>query len=113
MKKRGIGLAQAMNGWRYILKETNAKIHLAATILVTSAGFVLGISKGEWLWIITAIALVWIAEAFNTAIEYLVDIVHPEWGKKAGIVKDISAGSVLFAALFALCVAAMIFIPNI
>ena len=51
------------------------------------------------------------AEAFNTAIERLVNLVSPDYHPIAGDVKDIAAGAVLICAVTAALVGAIIFIP--
>ena len=44
--------------------------------------------------------LVLAAEAFNTAIERLVNLVSPDYHPIAGDVKDIAAGAVLICAVY-------------
>lgn len=92
-----------------VVSENNARIHLAATGGVLAAGVVFDVSKTEWLWLALAVALVWLTEAANTALEKLVDLVSPEFHPLAGQVKDLAAASVLIAALFALVVAGVVF----
>lgn len=88
-------------------------IHLAAAILVVIAGFFFGIERGEWIAIIGCIGAVMAAEAFNTAIERLVNLVSPQWHPIAGEVKDIAAGAVLICAIAAAIIGLIIFIPYI
>lgn len=93
----------AIKGLKYVLKENNMQIHILATILVTVAGFYFHLRVGEWLWISSAIFLVFITETFNTAIEHLVNLVSPKFNPLAGKVKDRSFGrSSTFSCL--LCV---------
>lgn len=92
-----------------IISENNARIHLLATILVISVSLYLQISSSDWLWIALAITLVWLAECFNTAIETVVDLASPNFHSLAKKAKDIAAGSVLFAAIFAIVVAILVF----
>ena len=94
-----------------ICSEHNAWIHCAAIVLVTIAGFFFNITKGEWLAIILCFGLVLAAEAFNTAIEKLVDLVSPDRNPLAGKVKDIAAGAVLICAITAIIVGIIIFAP--
>jgi diacylglycerol kinase len=96
-----------------IRSETNARIHLVAAILAIGAGFILRISLSEWCVIVFAIALVFAAESFNTAIEKLTDHLFPDYHETARIVKDISAGAVLICALAAFVAGLIIFIPKI
>jgi diacylglycerol kinase (ATP) len=95
------------------ISENNAKIHLAATFLVLGAGFYFCLDTIEWLWIALSVSLVWITESINTAIEKLVNLVSPQYNKAAGDIKDVAAGAVLIAAIFALITGLCIFIPKI
>lgn len=92
--------------------ENNARVHLLASVLVIIAGFLTDLDKGEWLWIILAITLVWLTEAINTAIEKIIDLYTPDFNPRAGIIKDLAAGAVLITAIFATVVGAIIFIPK-
>ena len=61
----------------FLSKEHNAWIHCAAIIAVTIAGIRFEITRTEWLVILLCFAMVLAAEAFNTAIERLVNLVSP------------------------------------
>ena len=78
---------------------------------VVIAGFVLGITRMEWMIIILCIGVVIAAELFNTAIEKLVDLVSPQQHPVAGQVKDIAAGAVLVCAATAAIIGLIVFIP--
>lgn len=62
---------------RLVQYEHNARLHLAGSLAVVAAGLFLKVSANDWRWLILAMALVWLAEAFNTAIEELCDRVEP------------------------------------
>lgn len=49
------------------------------------------------------------AEIFNTAIEKICDIVHPEFDKRIGLIKDISAGGVIIMVIAAIIVGAIVY----
>ncbi|OQX75272.1 MAG: diacylglycerol kinase [Bacteroidetes bacterium 4484_276] len=103
----------AFNGIYLLLAtQRNARIHLAATVLVVFVGFYFSISVTEWVAVIIAIGIVFAAEAFNTAIEQLVDMVSPEFNKPAGRIKDVAAGAVLITAIAAAMVGIIIFGPK-
>lgn len=93
--------------------EPNSRIHLLATFCAIIAGILLRIPRSEWCIILIVIALVWAAEAFNTAIEKLTDQLFPELHEKARFAKDVSAGAVLVCAITALICGLIIFIPKI
>jgi diacylglycerol kinase (ATP) len=93
--------------------QANAKIHLLATLVVIAAGFLLEVTLGEWALLAIATTMVWVAEGFNTAIEYVVDLASPEWHVLAGKAKDVAAGAVLLAAIGAVVIAGIVFGPRI
>ncbi|ALR30693.1 diacylglycerol kinase [Chryseobacterium sp. IHB B 17019] len=49
------------------------------------------------------------AEIFNTAIEKACDIIQPEFDKRIGFIKDISAGAVLLMAIVAVVVGILVY----
>ena len=93
--------------------EYNARVHALATVIAVSTGFILGIDRLEWVALVLTIAAVWSLEAVNTAIEALCDLVSPEQHSLVEKAKDVAAGAVLVAALAALIVAGLIFIPRV
>ena len=102
----------AVNGITLMLKsQQNARIHAAFTVAVIALGFCFKLSNCEWCVIILAIAAVWAAEAFNTAIEALVDVASPEIHPLAGKAKDVAAGAVLISAIGSAIVGLIIFCP--
>ncbi|MFN0113637.1 MAG: diacylglycerol kinase family protein [Paracoccaceae bacterium] len=94
-----------------VRRERNARIHLAATVLVVASAATLRLPVHDLRWLILAIALVWIAEAMNTAIEGLADIVSADRSPEMGRVKDIAAGGVLVASVAAAAIGGTIFLP--
>ncbi len=110
----GRSFGYAFRGIGTLLRtQANARIHAAATILAVAAGFWFDISRGEWLAIIGAIGLVWVAEGLNTAVEAVVDLISPERHPLAERAKDVAAGAVLCAALAALGIGLLIFGPRV
>lgn len=101
----------AIRGIRHLVRrEPNAKLHFAATIITITAGFLRHITMTEWIAIIIAIALVWIAEALNTAIELLCDLwCNGEYHPVVGTIKDLAAGAVLIASLASLTIGVIVF----
>lgn len=92
-----------------VYNETNVQIHLIALVVTTFAGFYFDISKTEWTVQTLVIACVIAAEFFNTAIEEIIDLLHPERNPKAGLIKDIASGGVLVMAIGAVCIAVIIY----
>jgi diacylglycerol kinase (ATP) len=109
------------NSFRYAFRgladlfrtQPNARFHLAASVAVLAAGFWLDISRLEWVAVVLCMALVIALEAANTAIEYLTDLVSPDYHPLAGKAKDVAAGAVLVAAIGAAAVGALVFLPKI
>ena len=91
--------------------QHNAWLHAAATALVIAAGFFLHVSGVDWALLLVAIALVWIAEALNTAIEFLADEITLERRDRIKHAKDIAAFGVLISACAAVAIGAIVFAP--
>jgi diacylglycerol kinase (ATP) len=97
-----------------VATQSNARIHLGVTAAVAILGLSLGLSPDEWCWLVGAAALVWTAEAMNTAVELLGDAAsggnhHPLVGKA----KDVAAAGVLLAAMGAALIGVMILLPQV
>lgn len=116
-----IDFPKAARSFRYALQgildlfhfENNARIHLFAAIGVVGAGFYFQLSRTEWAIVVTQVALVWAAEAFNTALEKLADAVSPEYHPLIKSVKDLAAGGVLIVAIAAAIVGFLVFLPKV
>lgn len=93
--------------------EQNLRIHTFIAILVIVFGFFLKISYIEWLVCLVLIALVLMAEFFNTAIEYVVDLASPNIHPLAKAAKDVASAGVLMMAIISAIVGVVIFIPKI
>lgn len=114
MKKFLKSFVYAFAGLSYTLKtQLNFKIHCFAGFVVIMLGFYFKLSVAEWLWVILSIALVLILELLNTAIEVLVDLISPQQNIKAGLIKDVAAAAVLIAAIVALVIGLIIFVPKV
>ena len=102
----------AVNGaYKLINTEHSVIAQISVGILITIAGFYFGITKTDWLFQTLAIGLVLSIEGLNTAVEKIADFIHPEYHERIGFIKDIAAGSVFFAALTAIIIAVIIYIP--
>ncbi|MCA9036756.1 MAG: diacylglycerol kinase family protein [Planctomycetaceae bacterium] len=96
----------------FVLIQTqhNAWIHVTATGLVILLGLIKVMTPSQWALLVLAIAIVWIAEALNTAVEILADVVSPEFNDAIGRCKDVAAGAVLMAAIAASVIGGLIFL---
>ncbi len=106
--------AYAFSGLRFMLKtQHNAWLHLVATLVVIALGFGLKINATDWRWLVVAIVMVWTAETFNTAIEYVCDVVSPAYNDAVKHAKDIAAGAVLITAVGAAIIGVLTLLPYI
>jgi diacylglycerol kinase len=103
----------AFQGIKIFFKtQHNAWIHTLATVVVIGLGNILKLSVNEWCWIILTIALVFITEMLNTAIEFLTDLASPEFHPLAKKTKDVAAAAVLVASIIAVVIGVIIFVPK-
>ncbi|RAR41851.1 diacylglycerol kinase family protein [Paenibacillus sp. MDMC362] len=89
--------------------ERNMKIHIAAALIVFIAAALLQLDRMSWLFLVLAIALVFIAELVNTAVEAVIDLISPEEHVLARVAKDTAAGAALVAAVFAVVIGILVF----
>lgn len=104
----------AFEGLVLMLKtQHNAWLHLGASLLVAGMAWWCGVSASDWRWLMVAVAMVWVAEAMNTAVEFLCDVVSPQYALAVKGAKDIAAGAVLIAAMTAAVIGALTFWPYV
>lgn len=98
---------------KLITTEHSIMVQFSIGILLTFAGFYFGITPTEWLFQTMAIGLVMSIEGLNTAVEKVADFIHPNYDERIGFIKDIAAGAVFFAAITAIIIGLIIYIPRI
>ncbi len=104
----------AFEGLLAILRSTpNFWVHLLAALLALLLCVVLSLAPAEIALVVLTVALVLVVEAFNTALEALANVASPEYHPLIKRAKDISAAAVLIAAVAAVAVAALLFIPHL
>ena len=114
IRKRLASFKFAFSGLRSLFKhEHNSRLHLLAALLVIAMGFILGISRTEWMILVIIIAMVFITEILNSAIESLADYVSPEYNSIIKRVKDYCAAAVLISAITSVIVGLIIFLPKV
>jgi len=112
-KGRLRSLKFAVRGAYLLIKtEDSIKMQFSIGVLMMIFGFVMQISAIEWMFQLIVVGMVLVAESLNTGIEKLCDFVHPDYHKKIGFIKDISAGAATFAAIIAIIVGLIIYIPK-
>ena len=101
----------AWRGLTILLRtQPNARVHLLATVVVLLLAVMTNRTRRDVALLLLAVGLVWVAETLNTAIEFLTNLVSPEWRPLAGQAKDLSAAAVLLAAMTALAVGLVVFL---
>jgi diacylglycerol kinase (ATP) len=93
--------------------EHNAWIHLLATIVVVGLAWWLQLTRAEWILLVLVIGLVWMAEAFNTALEHLANAVTKDHDRHIKQAKDLAAAAVLIASMVAAITGILIFGPRL
>jgi diacylglycerol kinase len=102
----------ALSGLKHtLIFHQNLRVHVIVGFLTVLVGLILKISKIEWVVIVAAIFFVLIAEMINTALEEITNLVKEDHSERARIAKDVSAGMVLLAVIFAVVIGVVIFIP--
>jgi diacylglycerol kinase (ATP) len=117
MKARSLldSFSFALQGALHCLKnERNFRLHFLAAFISMVMAVILKCSALEFLIIVFAIALVLMAEMFNTAIEAMVDIAcGDKLNPMAKIAKDVSAGAVFLGAVNACVVGYVILVRKL
>ena len=104
----------ALAGLRHLLvSERSSRIHLVATLAVIAAGLAVDLALAEWRWIVLAISIVWLSEAFNTAVERLGDALTDQPHPEIGIAKDLAAAAVMFAVVAAAIICISVLAPHL
>lgn len=96
-----------------VFKDRSIRLQLVLGAIAIAAGLVLGIGTMEWLWILSAIAMVVAGEIFNSCIEKTVDYISLKRDPRAALIKDMAAAAVSILCLYAAAAGAIIFIPEI
>ncbi|WP_408629608.1 diacylglycerol kinase [Aquimarina algiphila] len=106
------GCGYAFKGAVLLIKtEPSIQVQVGIALLMITLGFYFDITSIEWILQIFAIGLVMSIEGLNTAIEAIADFIHPDFHNKIGLIKDIAAGAVFIAAITAVIIGLIIYIP--
>lgn len=106
--------AHALRGLRYAFhRERSFRVQLLAGIVVLFLMGVLPLTGWERVILLAIIMFVLVLELLNTSIEHMVDLVKPRLNEYVGEVKDLMAGAVLLASVFAVIIGAVIFWPHL
>jgi diacylglycerol kinase len=109
IRGRANSFRPAFDGWRHVLRtQPNTWVHAIISIAVVLVSFWLSLDLMSWAFILLAMALVWITEFANTAIEAVVDLASPNHHPLAKIAKDVSAAAVVIAAITAVIIGILV-----
>ena len=104
----------AFSGIAALLRdEHNSRIHVFAMLCVVIFGLILDISATEWCVVALCCGGVLMAEALNSAVEAIADLVSPEFHPLIKKAKDVGAAGVLMMALAAATAGLIIFLPKL
>ncbi|WP_307208915.1 diacylglycerol kinase family protein [Chryseobacterium lathyri] len=92
-----------------IKTERNFRIELAAFFINLVLIFYFRLSSIDTTLIFMASIGVLSAEIFNTAVEKICDMIQPDFDKRIGFIKDISAGAVLLMAIGSVIVGIIVY----
>ncbi|MEQ1829680.1 MAG: diacylglycerol kinase family protein [Pirellula sp.] len=111
-KARAWSFVHAFRGLsRLIQTQHNAWIHLTFSCAMLVIAAFLQINAMEWCWLLASLGSIWVAEAFNTALEFLADAACPNHHPLVRDAKDVAAGAVLVVAIIAATNVAVLFFP--
>ncbi len=108
---KSLGFA-VKGAYKLIITEHSVMVQSSIALLMVIAGFYFEIDRVEWILQILAFGLVLSIEGMNTAVEKIADFIHPEFHDRIGFIKDIAAGAVFFAAIAAIIVGLLIYVPK-
>ena len=96
-----------------VVTQPNMRIIAVSAVGAVVAGLLLGLNYLEWSLVLVAVFFIWMAETFNTALEFVVDLVSPEFHPLAKKAKDAAAGAVLVAIILSISLAALVMLPKL
>ena len=100
----------AFRGVFFMLKsERNFQLEFLAFLINLFLIFYLKLSNIDTALVLIVSFGILSAEIFNTAIEKICDIVQPEFDKRIGFIKDISAGAVILMAIASVVVGVLVY----
>jgi diacylglycerol kinase len=104
----------AIAGLGYLARtQPNFRVHLVVAVAVAVTAVALNAGPLDVAVLLLAIGLVLVAEALNTAVEAVVDLVTPDYHPLARIAKDAAAAGVLAAAVVAALIGLIVLGPRL
>lgn len=114
MKRFARSFQHALRGIRHAFShERNFRIETFLGVATLLASFLFPLSATERAAVFLTIGIVLALEILNSAVEWLMDVLQPEYHDSVKAVKDLAAAAVLVTSVFAVLVGAIIFFPHL
>jgi len=97
--------------WLAFRTQRNMRIQVGIGLGVVAVGLWLRLTPDRWALLAVVSGLVLVSEMINTAVEWTVDLVCPDYHPLAKTVKDVMAGAVFLSAIVAVVVGLLILGP--
>jgi diacylglycerol kinase (ATP) len=102
----------ALAGWLYMLRrQKNTRIQAVASMVVVALSLWLQIDYGQLAVIVLAIAMVWMAEFLNAAVEAAVNLATADLHPMAKVGKDVAAAAVLLGVVASVIIGVLVLGP--
>lgn len=99
--------------WWAFKTQRNLRIHLGLGLIASILALALRFSPLELAVLVLLMTVVIALELVNTVVEAAVDLASPEYHPLAKSAKDVAAGAVLVAALGAVVIGLLLFLPHL
>jgi len=107
-----VSFKHAIEGIIHVFRtQKHMRFHFLMATVIVLLGALMRLPREQWFLLYFAMALVFLTEMLNTAIEACVDLITDSYHPLAKIAKDIAAGAVLVATVLAVIVAVLVFFP--
>lgn len=93
--------------------ERSFRLQIAAAVVISAVMLVLPLAASERIILLLAIAAVLVLELLNSTVERMVDLLKPRLHEYVGDIKDLMAGAVFVASLFAALIGLLILWPHV
>lgn len=109
-ERLGFAAEGLRTGWR---RERSFRTHIVTAALALAALLLMRPAPIWWAAVAIVVALVLALELLNSAMEGVIDLLHPGIHPEIKAIKDMVAGAVLIVSLAALIVGAAMVVANI
>jgi len=112
LKKELQSFGHGFRGLKFLYQsQKHFRFHVVAALLVSGIGLWKHFSRIDWAIVLLCIGAVMMAEALNSALELVMDKLHPEQDAMIGKAKDMAAAGVLIVSLLSAVVGVLIIGP--